>query len=137
MRAAKRLQLPMLALLAVTAGGCKIFVEPRGVVVEPRGVVVTATALAVNEKIYFETDSPEILSASFGILNAVAATLNDTPQIRLVEVQGHADGRNTDIYNLRLTLDRANSVVQYLVRQGVDPGRLIAAGYGERCPLDP
>jgi outer membrane protein OmpA-like peptidoglycan-associated protein len=88
------------------------------------------------DKIYFETDSAVIKPVSFDILNQVAATLNSNPQLLLVEVQGHADERNTDEYNHRLTQDRANAVLEYLVRQGVAPNRLLATGYGERCPVD-
>jgi OOP family OmpA-OmpF porin len=100
-------------------------------------VVVTGTDVVIMDKIYFETDSAVIKPVSFDILNQVAATLNSNPQLQLVEVQGHADERNTDEYNQRLTQDRANSVVEYLVRQGVAPNRLLATGYGERCPVDP
>jgi outer membrane protein OmpA-like peptidoglycan-associated protein len=100
-------------------------------------VLVTGTDVVIMDKVYFETDSAVILPVSFDILNQVAATLNSNTQIALVEVQGHADERNTDEYNHRLTQDRANSVVEYLVRQGVAPGRLLATGYGERCPIDP
>jgi outer membrane protein OmpA-like peptidoglycan-associated protein len=99
-------------------------------------VVVTGTDVVIMDKIYFETDSAVIKPVSFDILNQVAATLNSNPQLQLVEVQGHADERNTDEYNQRLTQDRANSVVEYLVRQGVAPNRLLATGYGERCPVD-
>jgi len=99
-------------------------------------VVVTGTEVVIMDKIYFETDSAVIKPVSFDILNQVAATLNSNPNILLVEVQGHADERNTDEYNHRLTQDRANSVVEYLVRQGVAPNRLLGSGYGERCPMD-
>ena len=61
----------------------------------------------ILEKIYFETDSAEILPRSFPIVDAVAATLIGNPQITLIEVQGHADERGADDYNLRLTADRA------------------------------
>jgi OOP family OmpA-OmpF porin len=100
-------------------------------------VLVTGTEVVIMDKIYFETDSAVIKPVSFDILNQVAATLNSNPQIRLIEVQGHADERNTDEYNIQLTQDRANSVVEYLVAQGVDSNRLLATGYGERCPIDP
>jgi outer membrane protein OmpA-like peptidoglycan-associated protein len=99
-------------------------------------VVVTGTDVVIMDKVYFDTDSANIQERSFDILNQVAATLNSNVHIRLVEVQGHADERNTDEYNIGLTRDRANAVVEYLVRQGVDPRRLIAAGYGERCAID-
>ena len=100
-------------------------------------VIIEENEIIILEKIYFATDSAEILPRSFPIVDAVAATLIGNPQITLVEVQGHADERGADDYNLRLTADRAASVVQALGQRGVDLSRLRSAGYGERCPVDP
>jgi OmpA-OmpF porin, OOP family len=100
-------------------------------------VIIEENEIIILEKIYFATDSAEILSRSFPIVDAVAATLIGNPQITLIEVQGHADERGADDYNIRLTSDRAASVVQALGQRGVDLRRLRSAGYGERCPVDP
>jgi OmpA-OmpF porin, OOP family len=100
-------------------------------------VIIEENEILILEKIYFATDSAEILSRSFPIVDAVAATLIGNPQITLVEVQGHADERGADDYNLRLTSDRAASVVHALGQRGVDLKRLRSGGYGERCPVDP
>mgnify|MGYP002780501479 CR=1 FL=1 len=100
-------------------------------------VIIEGNQLLILEKIYFETDSAKIQTRSDPILNAVAATVNGNPQIKLVEIQGHADERGNDAYNLRLTRDRAASVVEALVGRGVDRSRLRSAGYGELCPVDP
>ena len=59
------------------------------------------------------------------------------PQIQLIEIQGHADERGDDAYNLDLTDRRAHSVREYLIDKGVDDKRLQAQGYGETQPMDP
>ena len=101
-------------------------------------VEVRGSDIVIMDRIYFETDSAEIREISFPILDAVAATLRGHPEITLVEIQGHADERATDDYNISLTQDRATSVLNYIVqRGGVDRGRLRAVGYGERCPVNP
>ncbi len=100
-------------------------------------VIVEDTQIVILDKIYFATDSAEILSKSFPIIEAVAATLIGNPQITLVEIQGHADERGGDAYNIRLTKARAASVVDALVTRGVSADRLRSGGYGERCPVDP
>ncbi len=100
-------------------------------------VIIEENEIIILEKIYFATDSAEILPRSFPIVDAVAATLIGNPQITLIEVQGHADERGSDEYNIRLTGDRAASVVQALGQRGVDMQRMRSAGYGERCPVDP
>jgi outer membrane protein OmpA-like peptidoglycan-associated protein len=100
-------------------------------------VVIEENSIIILEKIYFETDSAEILPRSYPILDAVAATLIGNPHITLVEIQGHADERASDEYNIRLTSDRAAAVLDALVQRGVARDRLRSAGYGERCPVDP
>jgi len=89
------------------------------------------------EQIHFAYDSAEILTESFGLLDTIARALEHNPQITLVEVQGHADDRGTDEYNIRLTRDRAAAVVTALRQRGIDPARMRSAGYGERCPEIP
>jgi len=99
-------------------------------------VQIKGSEIVIMEKVYFETDSAEIKPESYGILDAVAATIIGNPQIIKVQVQGHADERASNDYNIQLTQERAASVVKYLVNKGVDKSRLSSAGYGEECPVD-
>ncbi len=99
--------------------------------------VIEGGVIATFRKIMFETDSARILEDSYPILDAVAAAMNGNPQIELVEIQGHADERSSDEYNIRLTRDRAAAVLEGLLQRGVQRDRLRSAGYGERCPVDP
>jgi outer membrane protein OmpA-like peptidoglycan-associated protein len=91
--------------------------------------------LEVMKEIHFETAKATILPESFPILNLVTATLKGNPQIRLLEIEGHADERGDDDYNMRLTEDRAQAVKQYLLDHGVEGERLQAHGYGETKPV--
>ena len=100
-------------------------------------VIIEENQIVILEKIYFETDSAVILPRSFPIVDAVGATLNGNPQITLLEIQGHADERASDEYNIRLTRDRAAAVLEALVQRGVNRQRIRSGGYGERCPVDP
>ena len=91
--------------------------------------------LVVLEKIHFEYNSAVIKPISFPILDAIAKTLDLNPDITRIEVQGHTDERGSDAYNLDLSQRRAESVVLYLTRAGIDHERLKPRGYGERVPL--
>ena len=62
--------------------------------------------------------------------------MNEYPQI-IVEIGSHTDNKGGDRYNLRLSQKRAESVVNYLVQNGIDPNRLRAKGYGEMHPIAP
>lgn len=98
-------------------------------------VVVQKNKLLILEKIYFETAKAVIKPVSYNILNAIAATLRANPSIQLVEIQGHADERGSASYNQRLTSDRAQAVLRYLMNKGVARSRLQAKGYGESKPM--
>jgi OOP family OmpA-OmpF porin len=101
-----------------------------------KGMVrVTKTKLEILDKIYFETDKADIKAVSFPLLDAIAATIKGHPQLQLIEIQGHADERGNDEYNLDLTDRRAHSVQNALVERGVNPGTLRARGYGETKPI--
>jgi outer membrane protein OmpA-like peptidoglycan-associated protein len=52
-----------------------------------------------------------------------------------IQVSGHTDSRGNDDYNMRLSKDRAQSVVDYLIRNGISSSRLQAVGYGETRPI--
>jgi outer membrane protein OmpA-like peptidoglycan-associated protein len=91
--------------------------------------------LVLLEPIFFETAKAIIKPVSYPTLDAVASTLQGNPQLLLIEIQGHADERGDDDFNLRLTEDRAAAVRAYLVDKGVAADRLQAHGYGETRPL--
>jgi outer membrane protein OmpA-like peptidoglycan-associated protein len=99
--------------------------------------VLREDRIEITEQVFFEYDKAVIKSESFDLLNEVASVLLAYPQIRKLRVEGHTDNRGGDAYNFALSNDRAESVMQYLIGQGVAPGRLNAVGYGERRPLDP
>ncbi|MBP6831067.1 MAG: OmpA family protein, partial [Deltaproteobacteria bacterium] len=95
--------------------------------------------IQLRDPISFETDSAQIIDneSNNRILGEMANLLNNNADLQQVEVEGHTDERAPDDHNLQLSRDRANSVVQALVGRGVAATRLVAAGYGELCPVDP
>jgi OOP family OmpA-OmpF porin len=99
-------------------------------------VIIQGNDILILQKVLFKTGSAEILPESNAILDAVGTTVLHHPEFTLLEVQGHADERSNDEYNLRLTKDRAHSVVEALLQRGVTQDRMRSQGYGEYCPLD-
>ncbi len=100
-------------------------------------IIIKENEIIILEKVQFATGSAKILPASEGILDAVANTMKEHAEFTLMEVQGHADERADDNYNLRLTKDRAKAVMDALLKRGVATSRLRSQGFGEYCPLDP
>jgi outer membrane protein OmpA-like peptidoglycan-associated protein len=52
-----------------------------------------------------------------------------------VRIEGHTDSKGNKLANRRLSLKRAESVRQYLIKKGIAPTRIVAAGYGDTKPI--
>jgi outer membrane protein OmpA-like peptidoglycan-associated protein len=63
-------------------------------------------------------------------LDRLVQFMVDNPDIR-VELQSHTDSRASHSFNEKLSQDRANSAVEYVISQGVRRDRLVGKGYGE------
>jgi outer membrane protein OmpA-like peptidoglycan-associated protein len=87
------------------------------------------------KNIYFDYDKTTLKPESFVELDKVVdfLTTNGTVEI---EIAGHTDDRGSDVYNQTLSQGRSQAVVDYIVSQGIDVGRLVAKGYGESKPVD-
>lgn len=68
--------------------------------------------------------------------NTVYKILTSYPEI-IIEISSHTDSIDTEEFNMKLSQDRAQSVVNYLIMKGIDPQRLIAKGYGKAFPIAP
>ncbi len=88
----------------------------------------------LEERIHFEFNSAELSGAAQQTLAAKAAVLTSDPTIR-IRIEGHADERGSDEYNLALGNRRATSAMRYLTQRGVSAGRLETVSYGEERPL--
>jgi outer membrane protein OmpA-like peptidoglycan-associated protein len=98
-------------------------------------VVITKEQIEIKQQVHFATDSDEIVGKrSFRILDVVASILKANPHLK-VEVQGHTDTSGGYEHNMDLSQRRAESVMSYLVEQGVDPENLTAKGYGPDMPI--
>ncbi len=68
-------------------------------------------------------------------LNGLVRTMEDNPTI-VIELASHTDTRGGYEYNDTLSQRRAQTVVDYLIAQGIDPARMEAVGYGKRSPRE-
>ncbi|MFN5168154.1 MAG: OmpA family protein [Cyclobacteriaceae bacterium] len=87
------------------------------------------------KNIYFDFNRTTLKPESFTELNKVVEFLNQNGTVE-IEIGGHTDFVGTDEYNQKLSQGRTQSVVDYLVTQGIDRSRLTARGYGESQPID-
>jgi outer membrane protein OmpA-like peptidoglycan-associated protein len=85
--------------------------------------------------IRFATASSDIMIESYEELDRVVTLLAENPTLR-IEIAAHTDNVGNAKYNMKLSENRALSVLNYLVDSGVDESRLIAKGYGLTKPLE-
>lgn len=86
------------------------------------------------EEVTFETGSADLTSDSFSRLDSLAQSLQEFPNVE-IEIRGYTDNVGDANANQRLSEQRAESVRQYLISQGIAQNRITAIGFGERHPV--
>tara|TARA_R110002012_G_scaffold270813_1_gene455917 strand:- start:1176 stop:1565 length:390 start_codon:yes stop_codon:yes gene_type:complete len=95
--------------------------------------------VVVDEKIllnmiYFDLDMSNIRPDAALELDRLVSFMKKYPELEVM-AETYADVRGPDAYNLALTQRRSESIVSYVVSQGVDASRLTAVGRGEANPV--
>jgi len=127
---------------ALAGGGVGLYMDKQEEKLRARldetGVSVTRVGdsiiLNMPGNVTFATDSSNINSSFYNVLDDVALVLNEFDQT-FVGVDGHTDSTGSDQYNLDLSNRRASSVASYLISEQVMGQRLIVNGFGESRPI--
>ena len=91
----------------------------------------------IIQNIYYDFNDSRLTSqAKTTIDNSIYKILKSYPNI-IVEISSHTDSIGSDKSNNKLSLDRAQSVVNYLIDKGIEKERLTARGYGRNIPIAP
>ena len=85
------------------------------------------------DNIFYDFDKATLRPESAQSLDELVILLNNNPGVT-IEIGAHCDYKGDDDYNQRLSQQRAESVVQYLINHGIAKDRLTARGYGETQP---
>ena len=127
----------------VMLGSCKGFLNYKQELtadstVEDREYVLqfplsSITKPVLIENIFYKFDSAELTDSSTVALDELVRLLTDNPGT-VIELGAHCDYKGRDEYNERLSQRRAESVVNYLISQGIEADRLVPKGYGESTP---
>jgi len=89
---------------------------------------------AALKDIHFDFDKYDLRAGDAKVLDADAGWLKANGS-NLVLIEGHADERGTDAYNLALGERRAQAAMNYLVAQGIRASRITIVSYGEERPV--
>ena len=84
--------------------------------------------------ITFKGNTAEMSFESFQWLDPFVKTMREFPEIE-IEVHGYTDGMGKYAAAMQITQTRAEAVRQYLINQGIDPGRVRAVGFGSGSPI--
>ncbi len=103
---------------------------------DPEDDVIKIDVPIVLEGITFATGKSAITPESAVVLQGALKTLTTYPDI-IVEISGHTDNVGSSSSNLVLSQKRADSARFWLIKQGVEPDRIISKGYGEDFPRVP
>ncbi len=117
---------------AVDHMGCPLKQYPASPpAAEPEPTVIV---LDDNGAVMFAFDSAELTAAAQQHLQSLVAKLN-SPTVAKVRVIGHTDSVGSDSYNQALSERRAGSVAEFLIGQGLEPGKVTSQGRGESEPV--
>ncbi|WP_375192155.1 OmpA family protein [Marinobacter sp.] len=90
--------------------------------------------LVMPGNITFDLNQSSIQPSFMDTLESVALVLKEYDKT-IIQIEGHTDSSGSDSYNQLLSEQRANSVRDFLLNQGIEPKRTRAVGYGERYPI--
>jgi outer membrane protein OmpA-like peptidoglycan-associated protein len=85
-------------------------------------------------RVFFDHDKWDIKPESVDELNKLKSYLSKNPDL-CIRLDAHTDSNGSNEYNKELSRKRAQSVVDYLIGNGIDPVRLSAQGFGEEFPV--
>lgn len=98
---------------------------------QPFGLIEKGKPVRLND-IYFDQSSPVLRPESFAELDQLTAMLLADPTLQ-IEIRGHTDNQGDFDQNVKLSRDRCQAIIDYLVAKGVQKTRLKAVGRG---PID-
>jgi outer membrane protein OmpA-like peptidoglycan-associated protein len=95
---------------------------------------IEANASIILKNVFFDTKQTQLKPESITELDNVVLLMNENPKLK-IQIGGHTDNVGKPIDNVKLSLGRAISVVNYLLGKGIKNDRLTFKGFGETKPI--
>lgn len=108
---------------------------PLGTIVDEDGCPIGGETLLSLTGVNFEFDKSVLTAQAKNTLDEAVDLLRDTDEMIEVRVEGHTDSIGSEQYNMQLSQERADAVVQYLSDNGVNETLLKPVGMGEGFPV--
>ncbi len=101
----------------------------KDIQLQPMGI----GAKIVLNNVFFDTGKSILRPESYPELQRIIDIMKQFPRLKL-EISGHTDNQGNDASNMKLSQNRAQAVVDYIVSQGITIDKIVAQGYGESQP---
>src|SRR5262249_15745764 len=102
---------------------------------ERRRRIAALNAIQIREKVLFTDHSAKIEPAMAKLLDDISDRIKRN-HIRMVRIEGYTDKAGSAEFQQEISEQRADAVRDYLVKHGVEVGRLQSVGYGAKRPMD-
>ena len=111
----------------------KEFSKKTGIDLDFKLLKITKKEILIPN-INYDFNQWELKSEAKMELDKLGRILKETPSV-MVEINSHTDEKGAEDYNMKLSIKRAQYVVNYLATKGVDKSRMVPKGYGASQPL--
>jgi outer membrane protein OmpA-like peptidoglycan-associated protein len=101
----------------------------------PAKIIVQSMGIVVIPQLYFERAHANLPAGDHAVLESVIEIMKSRPEIKHVEVEGHAS--DDEPRPQALSEARARATMDAMVHAGIDPARLSVKGFGASAPVDP
>jgi peptidoglycan-associated lipoprotein len=95
---------------------------------------VNRARAALEARVLFDFDQAALRDDQAAILESKLPVMRANPNVR-IRIEGNADERGSDEYNMALGMRRAQTAKKFLVDRGIDAARIDIASYGEERPV--
>lgn len=109
---------------------------PPSNMVDDASCVKAVSGAAEVARVHFAPDDFRLDPPGKAAIDGLVASLDACPALTL-RISGHADASGQSRHNKTLSERRARSVAAYMIDKGIDAGRLVAVGYGDKQPVAP
>ena len=99
-------------------------------------VKLEGNKITITEQIQFSKGTTDISPDSASLMDEIAKVITDNPNLKKISVEGHTSSEGDPNANMKLSKDRAASVMKALIAKGIDKGRLTSTGFGITKPID-
>lgn len=110
--------------------------EEKEYKLEVKVKVVNANKTFELGNVAFESGKVVILASSYVVLDALVKIMQDNPEMK-IEIGGHSDNSGSLSTNMKISGDRANECMKYVISKGIDASMLTSKGYGPTKPMYP